>query len=116
MGIAEDRFLKYSGDMDFPVGYVKLVNEIKRKFISHKLIEDIENTKMNLYGGIQSVTVKHANEINKIREAQYDSTIKIKIPFMEEERQNKRKAGNSDEDLIKEYRRYVDSLQTSARP
>lgn len=70
---------------------------------------------MNLYSGMQSITVKHVNALNETRENQYDNLIKIKAPFIENETKKESKKNEIDS-LVDEYKKYIDSLESNTGP
>lgn len=90
-----------------PVGYIQTVNTLKKRWIKNGLRERSIKYKMDLCGGIQSLSYKNVNAMNKVRYEYHDELVDEFLPFLRTEREQDKKREETPEDLIAAYNALV---------
>jgi len=90
---------------DMPAGYTELRTNIKLLGMSIRERKEIIKQKMEVYSGIQNVSIDNINKNNQIRFELYREFLKMGFPYMKIETTKIESNKGTVEDLVAEYKR-----------
>ena len=90
---------------DMPAGYPEIRNKVKLLGMSIRDHKEMISKKMQVYSGIQNISVEHINANNHKRFELYKEFIKAGFPYIKIEEDEKAPQQGTLEDLVSEYKR-----------